>query len=95
MKNKIYLVSKILTYSFDTMSKSFKLFDDEQIAKQYFETLVNDYIIDTLDRTEYKSKKELAEEYFDIQCDEETIFVALTKDGCEEIEIELNEMEVY
>ena len=92
MKNKVYLVSKVICYSYETMAKEFKIFDDKNIAKAYFDTLVSDYIIDKLDYFECKNKEEL-EDTMTIDDESENLFTAVG--GDEEIEIELSEMEVF
>ena len=91
MINKIYLVSKVMTYSFETMNKNFIIYKDKKEAQECFDRLVSDYIEDCMDY--YECSREELSEHCDINSDSDSLFCALTKSGEEEIEIELTEME--
>jgi hypothetical protein len=93
MNNKVYLVSKVIAYSTENMSKEFKVFKDKDIAQLYFDTLVNDYKIDTMDY--YECTQEELCEHLDISFDSHSMFCAISDVGDTEIEIILEEMEVF
>lgn len=90
--SKVYLVSKVIAYSFETMNKNFIIYKDKKEAQECFDRLVNDYIEDCMDY--YDCSKEELLEYYDINNYSDSLFCALTKTGEEEIEIELCEIGV-
>lgn len=93
MKNKIYLVSQVEVLEMDTMNTSFKLFNDINIAKAYFDTLVNDFKINALELYECKID-ELSGYLYGIY-EDKYLFSAIADRDITEIKIELKEMEIY
>lgn len=93
MKNKVYLVSQVEVFEMDTMYTSFKLFNDINIAKAYFDTLVNDFKINALERYECEID-ELSDYLYDIH-EDKYFFSAIADSDITEIKTELKEMEIY
>lgn len=91
-KNKVYLVSKVLAYSDDTMNTEFKIFANEKDARIYFDKLVDEYKEDSMEY--YGCTEEDLYDNFDTTFVGHDLFNVITQGGSEELEIQLEEMEV-
>lgn len=92
----VYLVSKIECWSDELACKEFDCFSNKDDALQYFEQQVELYICHLCDYydLEENSLELLEEEYITVVHNGPRLFVALSFDGTEEVQIELTELEL-
>lgn len=93
LNNKVFLVSKVLAYTTDTMVRYNRVHANYDTAKAHFDTLVNDYKIDTMEYNECKLEE--LSEYLEVSHDTTDLWCAIDNYGETEIEIQLEELEVY
>jgi hypothetical protein len=93
---KIYLVSRIKCWSDEIAYKDFWCYSNKQQALDELQRLVDLYVCDLCDYydLEYNSLELLEEEYITVVHNGPKLFIALTFDGTEEIQIELTELEL-
>ena len=93
---KVYLVSKIKCWSDEIAYKEYDCFSNKEDAIKRFEQQVDLYICHLCDYYDFEinSLELLEDEYITVVHNGPNLFIALSFDGTEEVQIELTELDL-